>query len=52
MVGSLFLGNALPELQTFATAVGSAAGVFDVMDHVSYGQGQYSIVHGLLCYSY
>ncbi len=46
LVGSLFLGNALPELQTFATAAA------DVMDHVSYGQGQYSIVHGLLCYSY
>ena len=32
--GSFALGNALPKLQAFATALGSAAVVFDIIDRV------------------
>ena len=34
--GSFALGNALPKLQAFATALGSAAVVFDIIDRVQY----------------
>ena len=34
VLGSFSLGNALPELETFATAFGSAAVVFDVINKV------------------
>ena len=32
--GSFALGNALPKLQAFAIALGSAAVVFDIIDRV------------------
>ena len=35
IAGSLSLGKALPELQTFAVALGSATAVFAVIDRVS-----------------
>jgi hypothetical protein len=35
-MGSFALGNALPEIETFATALGSATAVFKVIDRVSY----------------
>ena len=34
IIGSFSLGNALPELETFATALGSATVVFEVIDRV------------------
>ena len=34
VIGSFSLGNALPEIQTFATALGSATAVFAVIDRV------------------
>ena len=34
VLGSFSLGNALPELQTFAVAFGAAAAVFEVIDKV------------------
>ena len=36
IIGSFSLGNALPEIQTFATALGSATAVFKVIDRVSH----------------
>ena len=36
IIGSFSLGNALPEIQTFATALGSATIVFKVIDRVSH----------------
>ena len=36
IMGSFALGNALPEIETFATALGSATAVFKVIDRVSY----------------
>ena len=35
VIGSFSLGNALPELQAFAVALGSATTVFAVLDRVS-----------------
>ena len=35
IIGSFSLGNALPELETFATALGSATVVFEVIDRVT-----------------
>ena len=35
ILGSFSLGNALPELEAFASAIGSATGVFAVIDRVS-----------------
>ena len=35
LLGSFSLGNALPELETFATALGSATVVFEVIDRVT-----------------
>ena len=35
IIGSFSLGNALPEIETFATALGSATVVFKVIDRVS-----------------
>ena len=35
VIGSFSLGNALPEIQTFATALGSATAVFAVIDRVN-----------------
>ena len=34
--GSFALGNALPKLQAFATALGSATVVFEIIDRVHY----------------
>ena len=34
LLGSFALGHALPELHTFATAMGSAVAVFDILDRV------------------
>ena len=34
IIGSFSLGNALPELETFATALGAATVVFEVIDRV------------------
>ena len=34
--GSLSLGYALPELQTFATALGSATAIYAILDRVSF----------------
>ena len=34
LAGSFSLGDALPELETFATALGSATVVFEVIDRV------------------
>ena len=34
VLGSLSLGTALPELETFAVAVGSATGVYEIIDRV------------------
>lgn len=45
VIGSFSLGNALPELQTFATAMGSATGVFSVIDHVSRWSNGWSLEH-------
>lgn len=39
IIGSFSLGNALPELETFGTALGAAAFVFKVIDRVSQGEG-------------
>ena len=36
IVGSISLGNAFPELQTFATALGSATAIFSILDRVSF----------------
>ena len=36
IIGSFSLGNALPELETFATALGSATVVFEVIDRVMF----------------
>lgn len=35
ILGSFSLGNAVPELETFGTALGSASVVFQVIDRVS-----------------
>lgn len=35
IVGSFSLGNALPEIETFATALGSASVLFAIIDRVS-----------------
>lgn len=35
VIGSFSLGTALPELETFAAALGSAAVVFELIDRVS-----------------
>ena len=34
IIGSFSLGNSLPELETFATALGSASAVYDIIDKV------------------
>ena len=34
VIGSLSLGNALPEIETFATALGAASAVYDIIDKV------------------
>ena len=35
IIGSFSLGNALPEIETFATALGSATVVFEIIDRVT-----------------
>ena len=39
VIGSLSLGNALPELETFSTALVAATAIFKVIDGVSYNVG-------------
>ena len=34
LTGSFALGNALPEIETFATALGAASAVYDIIDKV------------------
>ena len=40
-IGSFSLGNALPELETFATALGSASAVYEIIDKVGVARGKY-----------
>lgn len=35
ILGGFFLGNALPEIETFLNATGAAASVFEIIDRVS-----------------
>ena len=35
IIGSFSLGNALPDIETIATAFGSAAVVYEIIDRVS-----------------
>ena len=35
LIGSFSLGTALPELETFAAALGSATVIFEIIDRVS-----------------
>ena len=39
LLGSFSLGTALPELETFATALGSASVVFELIDRVCRSRG-------------
>jgi len=41
VIGSYSLGNALPELETFATALGSASAVYEIIDKVGVAGGKY-----------
>lgn len=50
IIGSFSLGNALPELETFATALGAATVVFEVIDRVSLAGG-HEAMHLASCIS-
>ena len=39
VIGSFSLGNALPEIETFATALGAASAVYDIIDKVGVAYG-------------
>lgn len=40
ILGSFSLGNALPELETFGTAMGAASFIFKTIDRVGVGRGR------------
>ena len=44
MIGSFSLGNGLPELETFATALGAASAVYEIIDKVGVARllGEYN----------
>ena len=48
IIGSFSLGNALPELETFATALGSATVVFEVIDRVMKGLYREIVYHCII----
>ena len=45
IIGSFNLGNALPEIQTIATAMGAATVVYEIIDRVRAGTKQYGMVN-------